>query len=258
MFSVIIPFFNASNTILDTLESCISQNYLPKQIILIDDFSSDDSLSVVKQWKEKYTGNIKIIIVELSENSGPSKARNRGWDLATGKYIAFLDSDDRFIPEKLEILFDTLKKKENILLLGHSYTTEEHELESYTDLKKISTLQLLKKNLSSTPSIIVKRDIKERFDTSMRYTEDHDLWLRITQRYDKTYYLDKILTIIGRPVRSKGGLSENLWAMRKGELKMYYKFCKINNNFLLLPILYMFSITKHGYNLIKDIYGKIK
>jgi len=110
---------------------------------------------------------------------------------------------------------------------------------------------LLLKNLFATPSVTVKCSISERFDESMRYTEDHDLWLRLTQKYDATYLLETVLTIIDRPVRSVGGQSANLWAMRKGEIKMYWKYCKKSIKMILFPLFLVFSLGKHLLKMIK-------
>lgn len=252
MFSIVIPLFNASVSIEKTLASCTSQTLSPKEIIIVDDGSTDNSYALVQQWKAQYSGGIEIILKKMEKNSGPSKARNQGWDLASAEFIAFLDADDSFIAEKLEKVRDVLAQHNDIVLLGHGYSVNDGAINESTVLQKMSTKALLFKNLTTTPSVIVKRDIPERFDESMRYTEDHDLWLRITKAYDRTYYLDAVLTMIGRPVRTAGGQSANLWAMRQGEIKMYYKYCKKNGLLLLLPAFTLFSLGKHGYKMLRE------
>jgi len=253
MFSVVIPMFNASGHIVKALESCTQQTLLPKEIIIVDDCSSDDSYAVVEIWKESYRGEVIVILKRLEVNSGPSKARNVGWDLASGEYVAFLDADDTFMLNKLEFLQEILAKNKEIVLLGHGYATVDADVNKTLELKQISTLDLLKKNLTATPAIVIKREIEEHFDESMRYTEDHDLWLRVTQKYNQTVYADKVLTMIDRPVRSKGGQSANLWEMRKGELRMYKKYCKTNGIILLYPIFVLFSLTKHSMKWLKGL-----
>lgn len=253
IFSIVIPMFNASEYIVKTLESCVEQSYLPKEIIVVDDRSSDNSVAVLQEWKENYEGTVEIVLKCLEVNSGPSKARNRGWDLARGEYVAFLDADDRFVSKKLETIAEVLHEHREIVLLGHGYALVDQKKNDTSNLEKVSTEDLLLKNLTTTPSVIVKRNIEERFDESMRYTEDHDLWLRITQKYDETYFLDTVLTIIDRPVRAEGGQSSNLWAMRKGEIFMYEKYCKTNKKMLLFPLFAVFSLSKHFIKMIKGI-----
>ncbi len=250
-FSIVIPMFNSAYSIVKTLESCLEQTTLPVEIIVVDDCSSDDSFALVKQWMQKYNGTVEIVLRQLEVNSGPSKARNVGWEMATGEYVAFLDADDRFRTEKLETLVPVLRENPSVVLLGHNSKLNSDGIKEHGDLSKVSTITILKKNVFTTPAVVIKRDIKERFDETMRYTEDHDLWLRITQKYDETYYLDRVLTLIDRPVRSEGGQSANLWAMRRGEIKMYKKFCKSNGLMVLFPMFLGYSLAKHLVKLFK-------
>jgi len=161
--------------------------------------------------------------------------------------------DTAFIVDKLEKIEIILRENNDIVLLGHdAYVGDVVEKDTSMMLKKLRVRDFLKRNPFTTPSVIVKRKTPERFDEKMRYTEDHDLWLRITQKYQQSYYLDEKLTVIDRPVRSKGGQSANLWAMRKGELLMYNKFCHQHKLLYLLPIFYLFSLSKHLYKYLGD------
>lgn len=250
-FSVVIPMFNASKTIAETLDSCVTQTQLPKEVIIVDDCSRDDSVEVVKRWMDRYSGEVSIVVESLKENSGPSKARNRGWELSGGDYIAFLDADDRFLPEKLERVAVFLAQHNDAVLLGHAWMLEGEAKKTSGSVKSVSKKEILFRNLATTPSIVVKREIGERFDETMHYTEDHDLWLRITERYDRSFFLDTVLTQIGRAVRSEGGQSANLWAMRRGEMKMYAKYCRRNGAVWQFPFFVLYSAAKHTYRWIK-------
>jgi len=251
MFSIVIPMFNASETILKTLESCTNQSFLPKEIILIDDRSSDDSYAVVQKWKANYSGELEIIIESLEKNSGPSKARNRGWELASGEYIAFLDADDFFTDNKLDKIKDILNTNKEIVLLGHSYGMDTKVQDESNSLKHLHTIDFLMKNHFTTSAVIVQKKIKERFDETMRYTEDQDLFLRVTQKYNRTYALGQTLVLRTRAMNEVGGLSGNLWEMRKGEIEMYRKYCKRNKSMLLFPLFASFSLSKHFIKMIK-------
>lgn len=244
-FSIVIPTYNSQKSIENTLDSCVEQSCPPFEIIIVDDASHDSTTKVVKKWMQIYTAGVHIQLITLSKNSGPSKARNVGWDAATGEYIAFLDADDLFLPEKLEKIVTVLRDKTDIILLGHRARVQDAIVGATEKLEKVYLEDFLKRNLFTTPSVVINREILERFDETMRFTEDHDLWLRVTQKYDKSYYLDSILSAIGRPVRAKGGQSANLWAMRKGEIKMYYKFCKYSNLMIVFPVFLGYSLAKH-------------
>ena len=251
IFSVVIPVYNSRDTIERSLESCINQALLPTEIIIVDDNSSDASVEVINSWIDKYKGDVNVVLETLDVNSGPSIARNRGWDLAKGEYVSFLDADDFFIPEKLKAISSVLSNNANAFLLAHDWTLVSKKKKSSLKIQNISVRALLKRNLFATPTVTVKRNISERFDISMRFTEDHDLWLRITQRYCQTYYYDDVLTVIDRPIRSEGGLSGNLWEMRKGEINMYWKYCKANRLMVLFPMFLIFSLLKHSFKLLK-------
>jgi glycosyltransferase involved in cell wall biosynthesis len=232
------------------LNSCVEQTLLPLEIIVVDDASRDGTVNLVENWMVQYKGKVKIVVKVLEINSGPSVARNVGWDVSRGDYVAFLDADDRFVSNKLEVVETVLGENNDIVLFAHGYALREKMIER-VPLKKVSRNMLLIKNIFATPAVVVKRTITERFDESMRYTEDHDLWLRLTRTYDKTYYVDDVLTVIDRPVRAEGGQSANLWAMRSGEIKMYYKFCKSNSLMVLFPMFLGYSLAKHTVKYLK-------
>lgn len=91
--SIIIPVYNAEETISKCLESAITQTVFPKEIICIDDGSTDRSLDILSTYAEKY----KYISVIAQENSGAGPARNRGLEIARGKFVCFLDADDCYV-----------------------------------------------------------------------------------------------------------------------------------------------------------------
>ena len=250
-FTVVIPMFNSAGSIIRALDSCINQSYLPIEIIVIDDCSTDDSLFIVDRWLDDYRGEVNIILHHLATNSGPSLARNRGLNLATGNYIAFLDADDWYVEEKLKIIVPFLRDIPDIVLLGHSYAVSEQQEKFTSDLKHLAAKQFLIKNYFTTSATIIKRDIEEQFDESMRYTEDQDLFLRLTHKYNKTYYLEEELTLREREMNTAGGQSANLWAMRKREIKMYWKFCKTNTLMVLFPLFFGYSLVKHIFKYLK-------
>ena len=95
--SVIIPVHNSSEYIEECITSVVNQTYKNIEIIVVDDNSSDNSLSIIKSIKDK-----RIKVVKLNKNSGVAIARNKGIDKATGNYICFLDSDDYWYLDKLE------------------------------------------------------------------------------------------------------------------------------------------------------------
>lgn len=243
-FSVVIPAYNAVKTLQATLQSCLQQTYAAHEIIVIDDASTDDTEQLVRSF-----GNT-VKYIRLLQNCGGAVARNKGLDVATGDYIAFLDADDTWHEKKLELAAAILQAKNDIDFLYHPYTLNDLSsvvIPEGTVLYRTPFVKFLLRNPVATPCAIVRNNPAFRFEPSMRYMEDYDLWLRIAYKH-KAYHIDIPLTRVGRPVLSEGGISSNKWKMRKGELKSYSRLARLNLLFMpLIPFLYTYSFGKHLY-----------
>ncbi len=248
-FSVIIPTFNAEQTISRAIESVLTQSYKNYEIIVVDDASKDKTVELLEN---KYPSQIHLIKKVM--NSGSSITRNLGMDNASGEYIAFLDADDVWHKDKLALLYTILSANPVINLFYHPYTQDniiDKLLPESITVYKLPFIKLLPANLIATSCAVIKNNPEFRFDPVMRYTEDYDLWLRIGYKY-KLYFVSIPLTQIFRPFTSEGGISSNRWKMRKGEMRAYRKLVKLNPLFLfLLPVLWLTSLGKHLVKLIK-------
>ncbi|XZF14318.1 glycosyltransferase family 2 protein [Chitinophagaceae bacterium MMS25-I14] len=243
-FSVVIPAYNAAATIERAIRSCLEQSYPPKEIIVIDDASTDNTAALVKQLFSS-----EVMFIQLRENSGPGHARNIGLDKASGTYIAFQDADDVWHKDKLRIVTDMLQAHPAVKFLYHPYTLSGMDYNAFDgreiSLKPYSMSRLLWSNPIGTPCTIMINDPQLRFDESMRYMEDYDLWLHTGNKYG-IFFLNLALTQINRPILSAGGQSSNRNLMRRGEMKAYLNLAKRDKlYFLLLPALAGFSILKH-------------
>ena len=107
--SVIIPLYNEEKYITACVESVINQTYKNLEIIIVDDKSTDNSLKIVKNIKDK-----RIKIISLKKNAGVANARNKGVEAATGDYICFLDSDDFWDKTKIEKQIKLLDKQKEL------------------------------------------------------------------------------------------------------------------------------------------------
>jgi glycosyltransferase involved in cell wall biosynthesis len=255
-FSVVMPCYNAEKTIEKAIYSCVNQSFKQLELVIVDDASVDDTVRIVSELIQA-NSNINMKVIKLDNNSGPSVCRNLGWELAEGEFIAFLDADDVWHKNKLEICYNWIKKLE-CDVLAHSYnenlltTNKQISTDSYI-AKERSYFDLLMRNISQTSCVLIKNNLKSDygFDTTMRYTEDHELWLRVAHSKAVFFLCGEALTSLGRPQLSKGGLSGNRWAMRKGEMKMYLRSARYSKiSFFTLPLLIMFSLLKY---LKKDI-----
>lgn len=222
LVTVVIPAYNSAKTIVRCLDSVKVQTYSCLEIIVINDGSTDDTQFIV----EKYIAEHQSMDISLinQENAGPSVARNRGIQKAKGEYVAFLDSDDEWLPYKLEkqlICFEDT----NLGLVGCRYTIGN---ELYTNgtgqCLHITKCKLLFHNYFSTPSVVCRLSVlkRYRFDEKLRYSEDYRLWLVISVHYKCILIDDSLVKLDDKPTFGAKGLSGNLWKMWKGEVLNYH------------------------------------
>jgi len=108
--SVIVPVYNNQNTLKETLDSILQQEYRPLEIIIVDDRSDDDSYAFAKAYSQQnQQPDTSFIVQQNSINQGAGATRNKALELTTGRYIAFLDADDLWTPKKLSTQIDALK-----------------------------------------------------------------------------------------------------------------------------------------------------
>lgn len=151
--SIIVPIYNAQKFLEETLRSIESQTATDFEVILVDDGSTDESGTICDRWAAK-DKRFKVI---HQQNTGVVKARNAGVSLATGRFIAFLDADDRWLPEKLQTQIDFMKK-ENIILSYSAYQFIDEEgkvLKKYFPHRKtVNYHQLLKSNCMGCLTVV--------------------------------------------------------------------------------------------------------
>ncbi len=236
--SVVIPAYNAAASIANAIASCLQQSMQPHEIIVVDDASTDNTCDVVTQYKE-------VKLLRQKTNQGPSAARNRGIAEATGDVIAFLDSDDTWLPEKLAAIHDVFSKHNEVVYLGHPYVLSAKQKPARTNnLSTLNYTSVLLKNPYQPSCLAIRKNMPLRFDESYRYCEDHELSIRVAHKYI-VHWLNDAYTVLGRPQLSSGGASANVWKMRKGELRLYTSIYKHNILLLpLIPLLWIFSMAK--------------
>lgn len=220
LVSVVVPAYNAENCIEKCLKSVLNQTYTNYEIILVNDGSTDATLhkcvSLLQSARVKY----KIID---QENGGPSSARNAGIREAQGEYVAFLDADDAWVPEKLSICLDVFRKHKGIAMMG----TPKMRKALVPEIREVTFRKMLFKNYFLTSSVVVKKSALEGlvFDETMRYGEDFDFWMQILRKH-RAIQLNRPLTDYGGGKRSFGvsGLSKNLKAMHASKCQILGKY----------------------------------
>lgn len=194
LISVIIPTYNRGRLILDSVNSVLNQTYKNIELIVVDDCSTDDTEQILKSLND-----CRLNYLRLEKNSGACVARNRGIEVASGEYLAFNDSDDLWIPEKLNCQLDFLNKNSaDVVLCKMECRTPENEfIHNFPNIeydKQLSFNELLKYNSSSTQTLFGKSECFKniKFDSTMPRLQDWDEVLRLSQKY-KVFYQNKIL-----------------------------------------------------------------
>lgn len=225
LVSVIVPLYNAQDSIVLSLRSVVEQTYTNWEVVIVNDGSTDDSKQIVENFIHSQNDEIRSKFSLFDQpNAGPSRTRNRAIDLAKGTYIAFLDSDDVWIPSKLQEQLDLALQYPEVSIIAGAFYHEVEENVPY--FEKITFDQLLFKNYFATPMVFIKKEylleMDHFFDDNKRYGEDYDLWLRLLQKRD-AIFINKILgkNAFGKANFGQSGLSAHLFAMQKGEISTY-------------------------------------
>ena len=246
--SVVIPMYNAEKTIETTLLSIVEQDAVEyiKEILVINDGSFDSSPKIVSDFSKKRSALVKLI---NKENGGVSSARNLGLAIAEGTWIAFCDSDDIWVKDKIRIQVEIIDKHQ-IDLLGGNYLDKPLRILSkeIKELHKASTKELCIKMFPQTSTIIMRKSIYGSiggFDESMSYYEDGDYLLKIVAMYN--YYYSPIRFVIYGGERECGGtgLSANTQKMNEGsKLALYHTFKRKDISIWFYLIMRVFYVIK--------------
>ena len=248
--SVVIPCYQCENTIRRAVDSVVNQTVRPQELILVDDGSADQTPTVLKHLQTLY-GESWIKIVSLRRNGGVSAARNVGWDLATSDYVAFLDADDIWHPEKIAIQYQWMRAHPEVALCGHGSVVMDPKVQPVTasircppTVHLLSVRRLLLSNPFVTPSFLLKRTLPHRFDCTQRYTEDFLLIMQIGLDGNQVAKIEAELAFIfKRP--GETGASRHIWKMRAGDLLNYHKLWHSRRLcFAGMCVLSLYSIIK--------------
>jgi glycosyltransferase involved in cell wall biosynthesis len=231
--AVIIPCFQCATTIERAVRSVIEQTLIPAEIILIDDASGDHTWDVLCRLRDAYPMQVRLIRQET--NRGAAAARNAGMRAATQSYLAFLDSDDAWHPNKIEIQYSFMKENLDVVLCGHRH----RQLEPGAPLpdwaigdymvSPIYKARMLLSNRFVTPSAMLRRDTNLFFVEEQRHMEDHMLWLDVMFKGGRVTMLSADLAAIYKKPFGVSGLSSQMWHMERSELGNYLRLYRVKS-----------------------------
>ncbi|MDO4188466.1 MAG: glycosyltransferase family 2 protein [Lachnospiraceae bacterium] len=182
--SVIIPTYNREKTIKRSIESVLSQTISVDEIIIVDDCGNDNTKSIIDSFNDKI-----IKYIKLPENGGPAVARNEGVKIATCDWIAFHDSDDEWLPNKIENQINYINSHPGVEFVYCSYKRSwaDEVIPFIFNLDKYEgdmLETLLKHNTVGAPTILMKKQLFEDiggFETSIRCMEDWDFAIKVSK-----------------------------------------------------------------------------
>jgi len=207
LFSVITPVYNREHLVTKALDSVKAQTYRPIELVLVDDGSSDNSVSVMQQWARanEEPGQFTVLVLQ-QENAGPSAARNRGFRASKGQYIQFLDSDDLLYSSRLEKLAEVFLSKQADYL--------------YTSFDVVDGDQVVRENVfrPTQESILERTCRRELWHLTLASVfrrdllEKTSLWPEDMRNGEDTFLIHNCIVLAQNPV----GVEEKLAALRRG------------------------------------------
>lgn len=206
LISVIMPAYNAARTISEAVESVIAQTYRNWELIIIDDCSTDSTVSIASRYAEKEP---RIRIIYNTENQGASRARHNGVMAANGKWLAFLDSDDLWIADKLEKQMNLhLTTGSRLIFTASAFIDAEGRGIDYVlhVPAGITYRELLKQNIISNSSVLIDRQLflkHESVGSDMH--EDFACWLNVIRAGETACGIDEPLLTYRVSADSKSG-----------------------------------------------------
>lgn len=223
LVSIIMPAYNSEKFISESIESVIAQTYQNWELLITDDQSTDNTKKIVEQYCSTDT-RVKFFVNK--ENGGAGVARNNSITHAKGRYIAFLDSDDLWLPSKLE--------KQIAFMLKHNYALTYTSYQKFiggsylgvvTPPLSTSYSKLLSSNVIGCLTAIYDTEIVgKQFMPLIRKRQDMGLWLKVLKITPKAYCFPEVLSFY----RIDSGMSKNKFEMLKWQWKLYRQVEKLS------------------------------
>lgn len=221
LVSIIMPAYNAEKTIVESIESVLKQTYINWELIVVNDGSNDRTSALVLAFNDE-----RVVLVK-QDNGGVANARNNGINNSKGEYIAFLDSDDLWVEDKLERQIGVLVGGKHKMCFAKTWCFRENSNQTSDCFVNISLDfddrdKILVYDFIPVLTVLLTKDVLAEvghFDETLRGVEDWDMWIRVLQKYE-AIYLDEFLA---KYRISSTGLSGNFEKHFMEEEKVWLK-----------------------------------
>lgn len=224
LVSIITPLYNTEAFIGDTIQSVINQTYSHWELIIIDDFSTDTSRSIAEKYSKE---DSRIRVYSLSENRGTAYCRNYGIEQSSGEYIAFIDSDDLWLPNKLEEQIAFMKThKAHFTYTAYVRIDENDSVgkKVFFPSKRLKYSDMLSSNkIGCLTAVYNAKALGKVYMPNLRKRQDYGLWLQLLKNETYAYGIDKVLAQYRIRTNS---ISSNKITMLKWNFTLFYKIEK--------------------------------
>lgn len=243
MISIITPIYNSESYVKSTIDSVLLQSYKDWEMIIIDDHSSDNTYQVAINYAKS---DKRIRVYQNTRNNGAAITRNRAVEIAEGKYIAFLDGDDLWLPQKLETQLEYMESK-NILFSHSSYMLVDEKGACLgrrsTSPTVIDYNDLIKFNWIGTSTVMYNaKKLGKQYMPNIRNRQDWACWLQLT-KLANAYFID---TPIVKYRARKDSISNSKIKLIKYHWEIYNGI--ENFNFFKSLLYLMQNLFKHYRN----------
>lgn len=224
LISVVMPNYNGHRFVEQAIDSVLNQTYQNFELIVVDDCSNDDSLSLIEH---KAQSDNRIRVIALEHNAGVANARNVGIKEAKGEYIALLDNDDLWTEDKLERQLALAQKGADIVYCSYDFIDEENNSikKPFIVPQETNFNKMLASSVISCSTSFIKTELMQAYPFNPDfYHEDYVLWMELLRVCPTAYGDQKVLMhyrqVTGSRSNKKGNAAKERWNTYRKALKL--------------------------------------